>query len=85
MPTLKQIVADFYNWHALPARLRYGRMTEAVTAPSIVYCNDSAYDRFLDNVAVAFTYSTNKRVVVQRAETRRTFQQALAHHPMPYQ
>lgn len=77
MQTLKQIAADFYNWHAMPTRLRNGRVKEAVTAPS----EESAYDRFIDNVAVAFTYSTNRRVVVQRAETKRTFQQALTHQP----
>jgi len=105
MQTLKQFAADFYNWHALPTRLRNGRVKEAVTAPSediaydrqpsstttapdrpaIVVRTVNVYDRFIDNVAVAFTYSTNRRVVVQRAETKRTFQQALTHHPMPYQ
>lgn len=104
MQTLKQFAADFYNWHALPTRLRNGRVKEAVTAPSediaydrqpsstttapewpaIVVRNANEHDGILDNVAVAFTYFTNRRMVVQRVETRRTLNQAVAHHSIPY-
>lgn len=105
MQTLKQIVADFYNWHALPTRLKYGRVKEAVTAPSAdsaydchpsttitvpdrpatVVRNVNVYDRFFDNIAVAYTYHTNRHLVVKRVETRRTLKQAVAHHPWPAQ